>query len=197
MPFCLLHCALTIQCCENALLFTALAKTLVWLFDCFCCDLVLTCVCPLLMQVRSWAWAMYRRSWTAYPAGRLTQTCPMPTTPQPPTARTHEDQHTSPCSFSLPRLHLKHLPPPLSSLPTLSPSTPSQRCGVKEGCRGKGGVGTQFSLPHRLSLSLLQEKSSPSLPHLILLPSLSSLLGCCAEGKYLSLLHTRLSVTWE
>lgn len=109
------------------------------------------------MQVRSWAWAMYRRSWTAYPAGRLTRTCPMPTTPLPPMARTHEHQHTTPCFPSLPRLHLKHLPPPLSSLPALSPSTPlhhkgagrKRDVGEKEGWAHSFPSPSSFTLPSR------------------------------------------------
>lgn len=47
------------------------------------------------LQVQSWDWATSRQSWTAYPTGKLTRTCPMPTTPPPPTARTHEEQRTS------------------------------------------------------------------------------------------------------
>lgn len=70
----------------------------------------------------------------------------MPTTVLPPTARTHEDQHTSPCSPS-------PFPPqsPSTSL-VLLPSAPSQRCGEKEGCRH-----TVFP-PHRLSLSPQREE---------------------------------------
>lgn len=115
-----------------------------------------------LMQVRSWAWAMYRRSWTAYQAGRLTRICPMPTTRLPPTARTHEDQHTSPCSPSLPPIHFSHFPLPLSFFPPLSPSTPSQRCGEKEGCWGRRRGEHSSRSPSSFTFSS-KEKDSPSL----------------------------------
>lgn len=122
-------------------------------------DLIYTFVFtyPHLTQVPSWAWAMYRRNWTAYQAGRLTRTCPMPTRPLPPMARTHEDQHTSPFS--------PLLPPSLPStsvtlhLPSL-PSLHSQHLlhhkdvGEKRGSRGEGGgVDTQLFLRHPLPLS--------------------------------------------
>lgn len=130
------------------------------------------------MQVPSWAWAMYRQSWTAYPAGRPTRTCPMPTRRLPPTARTHEDQHSSPCS---PSPHppsatsvISHLPCP-SSLHSHPPLHHSD-AGRKRDVGGKGGVGTKFCLP-LVFHSLLKEKNSPSLhlplfPHPLRLPPL-------------------------
>lgn len=145
-----------------------------------------------LMQVPNWAWAMYRRSWTAYPAGRRTPTCPMPTTRLPPTARTHEDQHTSPCSPSLfpppppPQPSSISLVPPPSTLTLHSITTV---WGEREVQGRKRRSGHSFASP--LSFHFLLTPHSP--PPL----SLSCPPGCFAEGQYLSLLHTRLSVTPE
>lgn len=110
---------------------------------------------------------MYKQSWTAYPVGRLTRTCPMPTRPLPPMAKTHEDQHTSPCSTSL-LLHLSHPPPLLPFLSLLSPSVPSQRCRGTKREAGEKKMWTHgfCSLSY---FTLLKEKNSPSLPLLLLL----------------------------
>lgn len=147
---------------------------------------------------------MYKRSWTAYPAGRLTRTCPMPTRPLPPTARTHEDQHASPCSTSL-LLHLSHPPPLLPFLPLHSLSAPSQRSRGTKREAGEKERWTQFLLPvifhcpqrEELALSSPAPFPTNSFHHSTLTPPppLSSLPGCYTEGEYLSLLHTRLSVT--
>lgn len=101
------------------------------------------------------------------------------------------------CSPSLsPHPPLLHLPCPSS--PTLSPSTPSQRYWEKEGCRGgKGGVGyASFAFPMSFTFSPRRRTHSPYplFPHLVLL-SPTSPPGCFAAGDFLSLLHTRLSVT--
>lgn len=108
--------------------------------------MVLIGIHPHLLQVRSWAWAMYRQSWTAYPAGRMTLTCPMPTTPLPPTARTHEGQHTKPCAH--PPQPFPSQSPSLSFLPLLHPKD----AGRKEGCWH-----TVFH-PHHLSNSPQEEE---------------------------------------
>lgn len=154
-----------------------------------------------LMQVQSWAWGMYRRSLTAYPAERVTQTCPMPTRPLPLMARTHEDQHTSPCSPSLPPLFSPPSSSVISHLPHLSSLSPflhkdtgrRSDVGEKEGWENKITSLSSFTLK-RIHLFL------PYILFLLFnsfLSLFSSLPGCYAEGQYLSLLHTRLSVTWE
>lgn len=164
-------------------------------------------VCMYVIQVRSWAWAMYRRSWTAYPAGRLTRTCPTPMRRLPPTARTHEDQHTSPCSPHPPPLCTSssstsviiHHPSSLHSHPPRHHKDAGRKRDV--GWKGRGGH-TVLPFPLYFTFSPQEEElvlssptpfpTSPSPP-----PPLSSLPGCFAEGEYLSLLHSRLSVTWE
>lgn len=110
---------------------------------------------------------MYKQNWTAYPAGRLTRTCPMPTRPLPPTAKTHEDQHTSPRSTSL-LFHLSHPLPLLPFIPLLLPSAPSQRC---RGTKREAGEKERWrhGFCSSLYFTLLKEKNSPSLPLLFLL----------------------------
>lgn len=62
-------------------------------------------------------------------------------------------------------IHLSHFPLPLSFLPPLSPSTPSQRCGEKEGCRRKRRGEHTVLAPHRLSLSPQGERLTLSPPY--------------------------------
>lgn len=112
---------------------------------------------------------MYKRSWIAYPVGRLTLTCPMPTRHLPLMARTHEDQHTFTLLSSLPSYTsvTRHLPYPssLHSHPPLNHKDVRRKREVW----GERRVGHSFSSPS--SFTLLKEKNSPSLP-LRLLPCL-------------------------
>lgn len=112
-------------------------------------------------QPPSWAWETSRRNWTAYPAGRRTQTCPTPTRRPPPTARTHEGNAVPPPPpffFSPllplpppPQLHLSHPPCLLPLHPLLSASTLLQRCKERKrdvgGGGGEAGVDARFCLP--------------------------------------------------
>lgn len=100
-------------------------------------------VCMYLLQVPSWAWEMYRRSWTAYPAERWTRTCPVPMRRLLLMARIHEGQHSCPV-----RLLLPPLPPPprsSSSFIALPPSTLysiTKMLGESGMQGGKAGVAT-------------------------------------------------------
>lgn len=114
------------------------------------------------VQPPSWAWETSRRSWTAYPAGRRTQTCPTPTRRPPPTARTQEGNAPPPprppCSSSLPSfllliphstsviLHVS-CPSPLRSQPPRRRKDAGRERGMQSGGGGGAGVDARFCLP--------------------------------------------------
>lgn len=142
-------------------------------------------------QPPSWAWETSRRNWTAYPAGRRTQTCPTPTRRPPPTARTHEGNAVPPPrSSSLPSFFF--LPPstpptpPQSSSMSLAPPPSAlslhavaKMQGEKEGCwGGEEGVGEQGWTHGFVSPSSLNSQYVPRL--LFSISSISSPPGCYA-----------------
>lgn len=130
---------------------------------------------------------MYRQSWTAYPAARLTWTCPMPTRPPPLMDRTHEDHHSSPYSLSL--------TPPLWVTCQFFLSPPIFFFIIKmwEQRKMEEKKGLEWT-HHHFSLSSKREEviSSPKPFQKLGSPSSSFFLpGCYAKAVDLLLLHAK------